>query len=253
VLPTYPGLGPGRSPRLIQRGEEIVSETVPESHIRVYLLHENRLLGDALRRLFRKRGDLQVVGSEGKEDCRPQRLLEIQCDVLVLDFFDPRWLPVNLQEKTGNNSSLRVLLIGMSNGTEQFLAAVRGGVAGYLLKEASTSEVVGAVRSMFKGEAVCPAELCGSLFQYVRQMARRGSFVPNAVRPDLTLRQQQLAALVARGLTNKEIAAQLNLSEYTVKNHVRRIMKQMDAGSRSQAVETILAHGYALNFYEGNA
>jgi DNA-binding NarL/FixJ family response regulator len=229
-----------------------LSETLPEPPIRVYLVHENRLLGDALRRLFRKRGDLQVLGSEGKEGCGPQRLLEIQCDVLVLDFFDPRWLPANLGSKTTNNSALRVLLIGMSNGSEQFLAAVRGGVEGYLLKEASTSEVVGAVRSMSRGEAVCPAELCESLFQYVRQMAHSGSCRWNKGRPDLTLRQQQLAALVAKGLTNKEIAAQLNLSEYTVKNHLRRIMKQMDAGSRGQAIETIRAHGYALNFYEGS-
>jgi DNA-binding NarL/FixJ family response regulator len=69
--------------------------------------------------------------------------------------------------------------------------------------------------------------------------------------PTLTLRQQHLVGLVARGLTNKEIAAQLNISEYTVKNHVRRIMKQVDAESRSQAVEAIRLHGYELNSYEG--
>jgi len=64
---------------------------------------------------------------------------------------------------------------------------------------------------------------------------------------DLTLRQQQLVSLVAKGLTNKEIAARLNLSEYTVRNHIHRILKQVDAESRSEAVETIRAFGYTIS------
>jgi DNA-binding NarL/FixJ family response regulator len=61
---------------------------------------------------------------------------------------------------------------------------------------------------------------------------------------DLTLRQQQLLTLVAKGLTNKEIAAQLNLSEFTVRNHIQRILRQLDAESRHEAVETIRAQGH---------
>ena len=72
-------------------------------------------------------------------------------------------------------------------------------------------------------------------------------------RPDLTFWQQQLVCLVAKGLTNKEIASRLNISEYTVKNHVRRIMKRVDAESRSQAVGAVRAHGYSLNSYWGTA
>jgi len=60
------------------------------------------------------------------------------------------------------------------------------------------------------------------------------------------LRQQQLVTLVAKGLTNKEIASHLNLSEFTVRNHIHRILKQVDAGSRSEAVETIRAYGYSI-------
>lgn len=66
-------------------------------------------------------------------------------------------------------------------------------------------------------------------------------------RPDLTLRQQQLMTLAAKGLTNKEIAAHLHLSEYTVRNHIHRILKQVDAGSRREAVETIRAYGLPIS------
>src|SRR5437762_1413421 len=69
----------------------------------------------------------------------------------------------------------------------------------------------------------------------------------SAPKPDLTIRQQQLMALVAKGLTNKEIASRLNLSEFTVRNHIHRVLKQLDAGSRSEAVEAIRAYGYAIS------
>jgi len=115
------------------------------------------------------------------------------------------------------------------------------------LKDASSADVVAAVRAVFRGEAVCPPQLCHTLFRFVAQMAREMPIQSSASRPDLTLRQQQLVALVAKGLTNKEIAARLNLSEFTVRNHIHRILKQVDAGSRSEAVEAIRAYGYSIS------
>jgi DNA-binding NarL/FixJ family response regulator len=170
---------------------------------------------------------------------------------MVLDFLDIAWLATNLGLKPGGLAAPRLLLIGMSNEPQQFLAAVREGVTAYLLKEASINEVIEAVHSTFRGEAVCPPELCSFLFHHVAQMARSKSAPPFGERPNLTLRQRKLIALVAQGLTNKEIAARLNLSEYTIKNHLSRIMKQVDADSRGDAVQAILSHGYSLNPCEG--
>jgi DNA-binding NarL/FixJ family response regulator len=230
-----------------------LSETGPETLIRVLLLIENRLLREALSRSFRKRVDFQVVGSHGSEESSLERVSETECDVVVLDFLDARWLPINLRSKARNCPERKFLLIAMSNKPEQFLEAVRGGVTGFLLKDASVCDVVAAARSTFGGAAVCPAELGGHLFQYIHQSAKGSPGRPTTKRPDLTLRQQHLVGLVAKGLTNKEIASQLSISEYTVKNHVRRIMKQLDAENRSQAVEAIRSHGYTLNSYEGTA
>lgn len=64
--------------------------------------------------------------------------------------------------------------------------------------------------------------------------------------PELTIHQQQITGLVAKGLTNKEIALQLNLSQFTIRNHIHRMMKQVDAANRSEAVRTVLACGYSL-------
>lgn len=222
-----------------------MSETVPSESIRVFLLIENRLLREALVRLFRKRSDLTVVGQNGQVDSNTQDILDSECDVVVIASFNANWLPANFTLESMSQLGLKIVLIGMDANEDQFLATVRAGVTGYLLKDASASDVVTAVRSVVRGEAVCPPQLCHTLFRFVAQMPKEMP-AQSAFKPDLTLRQQQLVGLVAQGLTNKEIAARLNLSEYTVRNHIHRILKQVDAESRSEAVETIRACGYTI-------
>src|SRR3974390_1071936 len=152
------------------RSTSSMSDTVPEAAIRVFLLIENRLLRDALERLFRKRADLQVVGCEGSEGAAPQVVRTTPCDVLVLDFFNSELISLDDREKAVVTGKPKAVLIGMSEESEQFLAAIQRGVAAYLLKEASAAEVVAAVRATYRGEAVCPPKLCATLFQFVSKV-----------------------------------------------------------------------------------
>jgi two-component system response regulator DevR len=221
-----------------------MTEPKPEMPRRVFLLLQNRLLRDALGRLLSRRQDLLIVGCRKPEACTSQMLVEVECDVLVLDFLEKKWLPTTLCQERGDVCRLKVLLICMTDESEQFLAAVRGGATGYLLNDASAADVISAVRATAKGEAICPPKLCALLFDSLSNSVDDG---PVAHRPVLTLRQQQLVALMANGLTNKQIASRLCLSEFTVKNHVHRIMKHCKAESRSQAVGIIHSHGYRLD------
>ena len=104
-----------------------------------------------------------------------------------------------------------------------------------------------AVRAVARGEAVCPPRLCLALFRFVAQAAIE---TPAQTKQEsmhgLTIRQQQLISLVARGLTNKEIASQLNLSEFTIKNHLHRIMKQVEVETRYDMVNAARASGYPV-------
>jgi DNA-binding NarL/FixJ family response regulator len=224
-----------------------LSEIVPGSSIRVFLLIENRLLREALFRLFRKRTDILVVGQDGQAAVTVRQVLDTRCDLLVIDSCEADWLGASIAVENEERAPFKAILIGMESDEEQFMTAVRSGVMGYLLKDASASDVVAAVRAVFRGEAVCPPPLCAALFRFVAQTTKEMALQSATSRPDLTLRQQQLVGLVAKGLTNKEIASQLNLSEFTVRNHIHRILKQVDAGSRSEAVETIRAHGFAIS------
>jgi two-component system, NarL family, nitrate/nitrite response regulator NarL len=224
-----------------------VSEIVPSLSIRVFLMMGNRLLREALIRLLRKRSDLVVVGYDEPADATSYQVLESPFDVLLIDSFQTTGPTAKIVRETGGKAAYKAVLIGMEPDEELFMAAVRSGVMGYLLKDASASELVAAVRAVYRGEAVCPPQLCATLFHFVGHVVEETPLKRTASKPDLTLRQQQLVTLVAKGLTNKEIASQLNLSEFTVRNHIHRILKQVDAGSRSEAVETIRACGYSIS------
>ena len=125
---------------------------------------------------------------------------------------------------------------------ETFLRAVRDGVVGYMLKDASAMEIAAAVRCVVGSEAVCPPQLCLALFEHFAQQAKVPSFhIKHTL--GLTRREQQLVQLIGLGLTNKEIASQLNLSEQTVKNHVHRMLRKVGANDRLGVVELCRTQG----------
>lgn len=173
--------------------------------VRTYLSIENRLLRESLGRLLRKRTEFSVASQTSTADELATDLAEGNFDVLLGDSFLLGKFPGWFKEEGGGAPRAKVILIGMEQKEEQFLQAVRFGVGGYLLQDASASDIIAPVRAVFRGEAVCPPRLCATLFKFVAQLRKEP--VPNtSSRPDLTLRQQQLVNLVAKGLTNKEIA-----------------------------------------------
>ena len=223
----------------------IMAKKLPDNATEVFLLIENRLVRETLLRLFRKLSDVCVIGESAPTEA-PDSVGSL-CDIVVLDDLEAASeLGTRLQAERDSVPDVGLVLIGMEHDAEQFVTAVRSGVSGFLLNDASASEIVSAVRSVARGEAVCPPDLCRALFRSVVRAARETpAAVKRASLLSLTLRQQQLITLVAKGMTNKEIASQLNLSEFTIKNHIHRIMKQVEAESRHAVVEAVRASGCA--------
>src|SRR5438477_11565221 len=122
---------------------EPVSESVPFSSIRVFLMMENRLLREALIRLFRKRSDFVVVGHDGPSDATAFPMMETQFDVLLVDSIQTTWPAAKIARESG--TAYTAILIGMEPDEELFMAAVCSGVMGYLLKDACAFGLVGAV------------------------------------------------------------------------------------------------------------
>src|SRR5467141_4222135 len=128
-----------------------VSEIVPSLSIRVFLMMENRLLREALIRLLRKRSDLVVVGYDEPADATSYQVLESPFDVLLIDSFQTTWPTAKIVRETGGKTAYKAVLIGMEPDEELFMAAVRYGVMGSLLKDASASDLVAAVRAVSGG------------------------------------------------------------------------------------------------------
>lgn len=214
--------------------------------VNVYILAENRLLRDSLARLLRKRSEINVVGVSRRSEPVKDEILASRCDVILMDSFDDAACSILLEGLLGQDSGVKLLLFGMDDDPELFLKAVRFGICGYLLKEASAAEIVAAVRAAARGEATCPPNLSMSLIQYLSKKRYENLYcvaTGSTNQKALTPRQLQLIRLVAEGLTNKEIAASLNLSQFTVKNHLRRVMRQVEAASRHDAVDLLRANG----------
>jgi DNA-binding NarL/FixJ family response regulator len=218
-----------------------------DSKVHVFLLAGNRLLREALTRVLRKRADMAVVGAAPYS---PQALAEVTesgCQVLLLDSLTSALPDVDfVQEAIRAVPGLKVILIGMDEDKATFLRAVRAGAVGYVLKDASAVDVAAAVRNAAQDEAVCPPRLCLSLFRYMAKDATGMPDIRVKVQLGLTCRQQQLVPLIAQGLTNKEIATQLNLSEQTVKNHIHRMLQKVGADDRLAVVRMVRLQGLLI-------
>lgn len=212
--------------------------------IDVFLLAENRILREALVRMLGKRDDIRVVGAAGLPSQSLEQISLSGAQVLVTDSaassaFDLQFIP----EIRRNMPELKIVMIGMEVDKGTFLRTIREGVVGYVLKDASALEVVAAIRSVANGEAICPPTLCMTLFKYV---SSQWAQVPNVqIKRELALtrREQQLLQMLGQGLTNKEIASQLFLSEQTVKNHVHRILRKVGVSGRMEVVEACRLQG----------
>ena len=208
--------------------------------VEVFLLAENRLLREALIRILAKKSDIRVVGAAPYS---PVALEQIKCahpSIVLLDSIGPVFSDARLVARLhATIPSVRVAMIDMELDQQTFLRAVREGVVGYVLKDASATEVAATIRAVFAGEAVCPPSLSMSLFNAVKRR-----LIPAETNRVLSRREEELVGLLRERLTNKEIAARLNLSEQTVKNHVHRILRKVGAPDRLAIVERFEVDGF---------
>ncbi len=211
---------------------------MPSNTVSVFLMASNRLLRETLARLLVRRGGFKV---SGVSPCVPDAFSLVGAsgaDVLILDSISARLSECALISQTNNRTpSIKVVLIDMEDDPEIFLDCVRAGAVGYLLKDASSAEVISGVCAVAQGQAICPPQLCAHLFE---AFSRQQVAVPSArfkLDFGLTRRQQQIVPLIGQGLTNKEIASVLNLSEQTVKNHVHGIMRCVGVKNRLEVID----------------
>ena len=213
----------------------------------VFVAADNRLMREALAHMLTKKGDIEVTGMESPSPLRAESVAETKADVLLLTSQGTLTDDLlTIQQMRAAAPGVRILLLGVAKSGAEFLRCVRAGISGYLLHDASADEVLEGVRAVHAGEAVCPGRLCTALFRYFENDAASMACASARRRLGLTRREQQLIPLIAKGLTNKEIANHFSLSEQTVKNHLYRMKHKTGAEDRLDIVQLYRVQGFLV-------
>jgi DNA-binding NarL/FixJ family response regulator len=212
----------------------------------LFLLAQNRLLREALSRILANKSDIRIVGSCALSPDSLQEIVKACPDILVIDSFTTNLADVEfVREVQQSLPSIRLVMIGMHADEQHFLRAIREGAMGYVVKDASALEVVAAVRTVANGGAACSPELCASLFRFAARQNQMPSFHASS-KLGLTSREQQIVGCISRGLTNKEIASQLQLADQTVRNHIHRMLRKLGATHRLAVVDMCRMEGIPI-------
>ncbi|MGF0172181.1 response regulator [Streptomyces sp. Marseille-Q5077] len=215
--------------------------------IRVMVVDDHPMWRDAVARDLAESG-FDVVATAGDGDQAVRRAKAAAPDVLVLDLNLPAKPGVQVcKELVGHNPALRVLVLSASGEHADVLEAVKSGATGYLLKSASTEELLDAVRRTAVGDPVFTPGLAGLVLGEYRRLASEpapvasGADQPGA--PQLTERETEVLRLVAKGLSYKQIAERLVISHRTVQNHVQNTLGKLQLHNRVELVRYAIERG----------
>lgn len=199
--------------------------------IRVMLADDHVLMREGIRQLLEFDGSIEVVAEANDgEECL-EKLLEVKPQVLLLDINMTKMNGIEvLNEIKSKNIEVKVLILTVHDGVEYLMKAVDLGVDGYIMKDAESSELKKAINVILEGETYIQPKLVPVL---------NNRLVTRDIDKDkidsLTSRELEVLIQVANGMYNKEIAASLNISERTVKNHLSNIFRKIDVYDRTQA------------------
>ena len=207
--------------------------------VTVVVADDHPIWRDAVERDLAAAG-LTVVGTAGDGDKAVRVCAATRPAVLVCDLQMPGRSGVEVTAEVTQHGT-RVLVLSASGEQQDVLDAVKAGATGYLVKSASTPELVEAVRRTAAGEAVFTAGLAGLVLGEYRRMAAE----PSSDTPRLTERETEVLRLVAKGLTAKQVAERLVLSHRTVENHVQNTLSKLQLHNRAQLVRYALEQGLA--------
>ena len=202
-----------------------------ERAVRVLVVDDQRLIRESIASLLSIQDGVEVVGTagDGREAVEQARALEP--DVVLMDVRMPGMDGVAAAEVLAREApACRVVMLTTFDDEEYVVRALRAGAVGYLLKDLPARELAEAVRLAREGVAQFDPAAVARLIS-----ALSPANAPATLDPSLTAREVQVLRLVAKGCTNREIAAALFLSEGTVKNHVSRILTRLGLRDRTQA------------------
>ncbi|MDI9547046.1 MAG: response regulator transcription factor [Chloroflexota bacterium] len=207
--------------------------------IRVLIAEDHTVVRGGLCALLEDVDGIEVVAeaADGVEAVLKTRA--IKPDVILMDLMMPRKTGIEaIEEIKRENPNARILVLTSYSDDDKVFAAIKAGALGYLLKETSTQDLLQAIRDVYNGESSLHPAIARKL---IREL-NRPSTLPPSDEP-LTEREAEVLVLVARGLSNQDIADKLVISERTVRTHVSNILGKLHLANRTQAALYALKEG----------
>lgn len=215
------------------------AELIPPSDevIRVLLVDDHALFRRGLRATLELEPDITIVGEAGDGGRAVADATESLPDVVLMDVRMPRGSGIEAcSALKASIPSVRIVMLTVSDDEADLYEAVKAGATGYLLKEIDPDELASAIRAVHHGQSLLNPAMAAKLLTEFTALAKKSGPDPRIPAPRLTAREMEVLRLVARGLSNRDIARELFISENTVKNHIRNMLEKLQLHSRMEAV-----------------
>jgi len=208
------------------------------------LLAENHVVvRESIRRFLEREANFEVVGEAGDGEEAVQMASQLKPDVIVMDISMPKLNGIEATKQIKALQPSAVVLILTAYDYEQYIfPLLEAGAAGYLLKDVSSRELISAIQTVHKGEAVLHPAVARKVMERLRQT----KVEPTGERALdlLTEREITILKMAARGMSNNDIAQELHLSVRTIESHLGSIFNKLGVGSRTEAVIQAMKKGW---------
>ena len=202
-----------------------------QKRIRVFLLDDHEVVRRGLRDLLEGEGDIEIVGESGSAREATARIPALRPDVAVLDARLPDGSGIDVcRDVRSTDPSIKALILTSYDDDEALFAAIMAGAAGYVLKQIGANDLVDSVRRVASGQSLIDPQLMARVLERVRSGPPEHEELAG-----LTEQERKILALIAEGMTNRQIGERMHLAEKTVKNYVSSILSKLGLERRTQA------------------
>ena len=212
--------------------------------IRVLLIEDNRLLREGITAMLNEQSDIRAVSSSGNGDAM-EKAKKLKPQVVLLDLGLRSQNSLRIAETIKKEfPKVEIVVMDLIPTQAEVAEFVQVGVSGFILKDATIDDFLHTIRSVAAGKKVLPTSLTDSLFSQIVEYAVKNGKADRLMKAvKLTQREHQVVNLIARGMSNKEIASELHIAVHTVKSHVHNILEKLALHTRLEIASFALTEG----------